>query len=229
MAYVWQRRANIWVLYGRLGVQTRKGRLQSVHNCVLVVRIDGIELRRKRHPTYNIAASNDFGGLDPVSAWNIQMCDFGTYCCRALNDRRNCCNNSTAPRITTSSIGAFQLQTATAVSSSTSTSALPAVTATNSPSDLEATLEPNEDVCKSEKHKTAVVGGALGGILGAAVLSLMAVIFWMYKRERRQRKLKEHYEEQFSQTWAYRKAMGASNTSIKNGGHEEWIGKLSEN
>lgn len=167
--------------------------------------------------------NNDFGGLNPVSAWNVQTCDFGTYCCRAINDRRNCCNNSTAPRVTTTSIGGFQLQIATAVSSSSSTA-----TAANSSSNLEATLTSDEDVCKSEKHKTAVVGGIIGGILGAAVVGLLGVVYWMSKREQRQRKLKEHYEEQFAQTWAYRKAMAASTTSMKTDAHEEVMGKASE-
>lgn len=30
---------------------------------------------------------------------------------------------------------------------------------------------------------------------------------WMYKRERRQRRLKEHYEEQFGQNFAYRRTV----------------------
>jgi hypothetical protein len=38
-------------------------------------------------------------------------------------------------------------------------------------------------------------------------------MWWMYKREKRQRKLKEHYEEQFSQTAAYRRTI-ASNISL---------------
>lgn len=174
-----------------------------------------------------VAVNNDFDGLNPVSAWNIQTCDFGTYCCRAINDRRNCCSNSTAPRVTTTSIGAFQLQTATAASSSTSATSSAVATATGSSSDLEATLTSNADVCKSEKHKTAVVGGALGGILGTAVAALMGLVYWMSKREQRQRKLKEHYEEQFAQTWAYRKAMAASSTSMKTDAHEEFMGKSS--
>ncbi|KAF1362937.1 hypothetical protein EJ07DRAFT_105468 [Lizonia empirigonia] len=172
-------------------------------------------------------AANDIDGLNPVSAWNIQTCDFGTYCCRAINDRRNCCNNSTAPRITTTSIGAFQLQTAAAMPSSTSTSACSAATATNPPSNLGATLVPDQDVCKSEKHKTAVVGGLLGGILGPAMVALVGLVFWISKREQRQRKLKEHYEEQFAQTWSYRKAMAASTTSMKTDVHEEFTGKSS--
>lgn len=173
------------------------------------------------------STANDIDGLNPVSAWNIQTCDFGTYCCRAINDRRNCCNNSTAQRITATSIGALQLQTAAAMPSSTSTSACSAATATNPPSNLGATLVPDQDVCKGEKHKTAVVGGLLGGILGPAVVALVGLVFWISKREQRQRKLKEHYEEQFAQTWSYRKAMAASMTSMKTDVHEEFTGKSS--
>ncbi|UPX18853.1 uncharacterized protein EKO05_0009138 [Ascochyta rabiei] len=172
-------------------------------------------------------ANDQFDGLNTVSAWNIQTCDFGTYCCRAINDRRNCCSNSTAPRITTGAIGALQLQTATTASSSTSIVASSTATATSSPSDLRETLKSNEDICKTEKHKTVVVSSALGGILGAAIAVLIGVVFWMSKREQRQRRLKEHYEEQFSQTWAYRKAMAASTTSMKISVHEEFIGQSS--
>ncbi|KAJ4986304.1 hypothetical protein SVAN01_08239 [Stagonosporopsis vannaccii] len=167
--------------------------------------------------------NNNFDGLNPVPAWNIQTCDFGIYCCRAINDRRNCCNNSTAPRVTTTSIGAFELQTATASSTSISSAA----TATDSPSDLEANLTSTEDVCKDEKHKTAVVGGAVGGILGTTVVGMLGLVYWMSKREQRQRKLKEHYEEQFAQTWAYRKAMAASTTSMRTEAQEEFMSKSS--
>ena len=182
----------------------------------------------KRSQADMFAANNEFGGLKPVSAWNIQTCDFGTYCCRAINDQRNCCSNSTAPRISTSSIGAFQLQATTTAPSSTPTAATSIATTTGSPSNREATLKSNEDVCESERHKTALVGGALGGILSAVIVSLMGLVFWMSKREYRQRKLKEHYEEQFAQTWAYRKAMATSTTSMKTGVDEEWVGKSSE-
>lgn len=53
-----------------------------------------------------------------------------------------------------------------------------------------------------------LVGGAVGGTLGAAVVGLLALILWLYKKERRQRKLKEHYEEQFGQSYALRKVLG---------------------
>jgi hypothetical protein len=35
-------------------------------------------------------------------------------------------------------------------------------------------------------------------------------MLWMYKMEKRQRKLKEHYEEQFSQTAAYRRTIAST-------------------
>lgn len=47
----------------------------------------------------------------------------------------------------------------------------------------------------------------MGGILGAAVLGLIGMIVWMHKKEKRQRKLKEHYEEQFGQNFAYRRTI----------------------
>ncbi len=113
------------------------------------------------------------------------------------------------------------------MSPETSNAASSLSTASGLPSDLEGTLTSNGDICKNEKQKTAVVGGALGGILGTAVVALVGLVYWMSKREQRQRKLKEHYEEQFSQTWAYRKAMAASTTSMRTDAHEEFMGKSS--
>jgi hypothetical protein len=52
------------------------------------------------------------------------------------------------------------------------------------------------------------VGGAVGGTLGATILGLLAVLVWLYKKEKRQRKLKEHYEEQFEQSYALKKVLG---------------------
>ena len=47
------------------------------------------------------------------------------------------------------------------------------------------------------------------------IAGLSATVYWMYKREKRQRKQKEHYEEQFSQTNAYRKALASSAGSCR--------------
>lgn len=59
------------------------------------------------------------------------------------------------------------------------------------------------------------MGGTVGGLFGALILGLVATILLMYKKEKRQRRLKEHYEEQFSQTNAYRKALASSAGSIR--------------
>ena len=52
-----------------------------------------------------------------------------------------------------------------------------------------------------------MVGGVVGSILGAALLGLLGIILWMHKREQHQRKIKEHYEAQFGQNWAYRRTI----------------------
>lgn len=184
--------------------------------------------------------NNKFDGHNPVPAWNIQTCDFGTYCCRAINDKSSCCNNSTAPTFKSSTLGSWDFKAAAIAavgssddSSSISTPATSTPTATPSPEETQATLITNADVCESEKQKTVIVGGALGGILGAVVVGLLGVIFWMAKREQRQRRLKEHYEEQFAQTWAYRKHIAASTASVKDerldriDSHEEIVDKSS--
>ena len=88
-------------------------------------------------------------------------------------------------------------------------------TAVSTGTPFDATVAPGQDVCEKEKRKTAIVGGTVGGLFGAIILGLVGTILLMYKKERRQRKLKEHYEEQFSQTNAYRKALASSAGSIR--------------
>ncbi|OAL54382.1 hypothetical protein IQ07DRAFT_266882 [Pyrenochaeta sp. DS3sAY3a] len=153
--------------------------------------------------------TNNFNGSNPVPSWNIQMCDYGKYCCRALNDQRSCCNNATAPRVTTTYVGAFQ------AASVTSEPTRVVATAVSTGNPFDATAAPDADHCQKERQATAIVGGTIGAVFAAIILVLAAIIFWMYKRERRQRKLKEHYEEQFSQTNAYRKALASSAGSIR--------------
>jgi hypothetical protein len=161
------------------------------------------------HDTNTTAVNNNFNGSNPVPSWNIQMCDYGKYCCRALNDQRSCCNNATAPRVTTTYVGAFQAASAT----SEPTRVVATAVSTGNPFD--ATAAPDANHCQKERQATAIVGGTIGAVFAAIILVLAAIIFWMYKRERRQRKLKEHYEEQFSQTNAYRKALASSAGSIR--------------
>jgi len=171
-----------------------------------------------------LIARDDFGGLKPVTSWNIQMCDFGSYCCREIGDNANCCNNATAPKITTSSIGAFQIETSTASVSTTSTSTTPSTPTAVAVSSQSPSTEPTQvagtavstgtpftstptispfDLCASERRKTATVGGAVGGALGAALIGACIAMFWLYKKEKHQRKIKEHYEAQFEVSSAY--------------------------
>ncbi|KAI4672607.1 uncharacterized protein J4E78_001108 [Alternaria triticimaculans] len=138
--------------------------------------------------------SNDFLGLKPVKAWQLQTCDSGTYCCRGADDTKSCCNNQAAPHITTTFSATLQLQT---------------------PSPAAATTAPPPNTCSKEKKETAIVGGVLTAVFTMIIAGLASTIFWMYKREKRQRKLKEHYEEQFSQTNAYRKALASSAGSCR--------------
>ncbi|KAF2873376.1 hypothetical protein BDV95DRAFT_488741 [Massariosphaeria phaeospora] len=152
--------------------------------------------------------TNDFDGLNSVPAWNIQMCDYGTYCCRASTDMKSCCNNSTAPHITTDFIGAFQFATSTA--GLPTTTPAPSLTNTLDPTLVFATAistgiplstspssasAPN---CAKEAQRAATVGGAVGGILGAAIFGLLGVLYWLQQKEKHQRRVKEHYEAQFA-------------------------------
>ncbi|KAF2659192.1 hypothetical protein K491DRAFT_712957 [Lophiostoma macrostomum CBS 122681] len=152
-------------------------------------------------------ATTNFDGLTSVSAWNIQMCDYGSYCCRAVGDHNNCCSNATAPKITTTFLGAFQVATSTATSATTSqdpTSVVATAVSTGQPF-TSTSLPSTASTCP--KDKSAQVGGAVGGVLSAAILGLLGVIFWMHRREKHQRKMKEHYEEQFGQNFAYRRTI----------------------
>lgn len=149
-----------------------------------------------------------------VVAWQIQTCNYGMYCCRAAGDRRSCCDDASAPKINTNSIGALQvpMDTTTTTKPNTNESAHVITSSTGTP--LTATAASDIDSCEKERHKVTVIGGTLGGLLAAAILASSGAIYWMYTRERRQRRLKQHYEKQFSQTNAYRKAL-ASTVSLR--------------
>ena len=144
-----------------------------------------------------------------VKAWNVQQCDYGVYCCRVAGDRQSCCDDVAAPKVILSSIGALQLPTPT--TNPTQNQVFATAVSTGTPFDATASAIVND--CSKEKHQTAVVGGTIGGLFGAIIVGLLGAMWWMYKREKRQRKLKEHYEEQFSQTAAYRRTI-ASNISL---------------
>ncbi|CAN9231744.1 hypothetical protein CC77DRAFT_1031364 [Alternaria alternata] len=155
--------------------------------------------------------SDDSNGLKPVKAWQLQTCDSGEYCCRGADDTKSCCDNAKAPKVTTTFSATLQLQTPTA----TNPVAEVVATAVSTGTPFEATTTPTAHACAKEKRETAIVGGTIAGVFSMLIAGLSATVYWMYKREKRQRKLKEHYEEQFSQTNAYRKALASSAGSCR--------------
>lgn len=157
-------------------------------------------------------------GHDGVPRWNIQTCDYESYCCGLATDKGSCCSKLAARKFTATPPGAFQFPTPTSIVSMTATaSSAPntfptaATVTAETRSPAMSTLEP---ICA--KDKSLLVGVAVGGTLGLALVGLLAVLLWMYKRERRQRRLKEHYEAQFSTfntCWALRKKLAACSTA----------------
>jgi hypothetical protein len=209
MDCVWQQRARRSASSSKVDVQTSQGRMQHVHKCVLVVRL--LYFNKLHAYANDTTASDKSKGLESVPAWQLQTCDSGEYCCRAINDTKSCCNNSTAPKVTTTFNAVLNLQTPTATSEPIDV----ATTAVSTGTPFTATSTPAVNTCQKEKRETAIVGGTIGGLFGAIIVALAATIFWMYNREKRQRKLKEHYEEQFQQTNAYRKALASTAGSAR--------------
>jgi hypothetical protein len=114
-----------------------------------------------------------------------------------------------------SSVGIASLPTSTTLSPSATLGPTNVVaTAVLTGSSFSATAAPAANNCEIEKKQTAIVGGTIGGLFGAMAVGLAAALFWVHKQELRQRKLKEHYEEQFSQTAAYRRVLASSAASM---------------
>ncbi|CAA9964877.1 hypothetical protein PTMSG1_08236 [Pyrenophora teres f. maculata] len=152
--------------------------------------------------------STDFNGTTPVPEWQLQTCDVGKYCCRAANDQRSCCNNSTAPKVAAILGATLQLPDSPAASE---TEDMVVAAVASAPS--QATTSPPTQACKATEHRLKVATIIGGVLLGTIIAVLTAATLWIYKEEKRQRKLKEHYESQFSQTNAYRKALASSAAS----------------
>jgi predicted histidine transporter YuiF (NhaC family) len=92
-----------------------------------------------------------------------------------------------------------------------------AATAASTGTPFDATAASHPESCAKEKHQTAVVGGAIGGVFGAIIVGLLGALLWMYKQEKHHRRMKEHYEEQFLQTTAYRRTIASSAASLMGG------------
>lgn len=142
-----------------------------------------------------------------ISAWQLQTCDSGEYCCRAANSTKSCCNDPTASRVTTPL--SATLQTSSLVPAATNSQDQQSSSHSSAPTALA------NPACDQQNNQTAIVGGTLGGILGGIIIGLALTVRWMYQRERRQRRLKKHYEAQMSKTNAYRKALETSAGSAR--------------
>lgn len=106
-----------------------------------------------------------------MTSWNVLQCEVGRYCCREAGDNNNCCSNSSA--VISTNIGTLLLATAP----STATSVSPA--GTSSPAGTGSNGSVANVACPVDK--TALVGGAVGGALGIALLgscSAFAFIIW---------------------------------------------------
>ncbi|ORY09636.1 hypothetical protein BCR34DRAFT_602641 [Clohesyomyces aquaticus] len=156
-----------------------------------------------------------------VASWNIQTCDYGSYCCRASSDHQNCCTDSLAPRFQTTDLGSLQLPTSSSPSSKEPTAPTPATAITTKPNQhplkrqqttnttttITINSSPSANLCPSSPSQIKLISSIIGGSLGAVILALLATILWLAKREKRQRKLKQHYESQVQKSWAIRTLM----------------------
>ncbi|PNY24450.1 N-acetyltransferase eso1 [Tolypocladium capitatum] len=120
--------------------------------------------------------TNGWKGGPAVGLYNVLQCDAGNkYCCRKVGDQRNCCSNSTA--VVSINIGLLQLPTKTtsvgagATATVTASAASAASAACNAVQNASA---PAQNACP--KDNTAIVGGAVGGVLGAALLASLGAL-----------------------------------------------------
>ncbi|KAF2750501.1 hypothetical protein M011DRAFT_456368 [Sporormia fimetaria CBS 119925] len=148
-----------------------------------------------------------------VQAYTLQSCGVGVYCCRASTSTTNCCANASSPKFRPTALGAVVLPSPLASlpipsPSSTPSSELPASSSTPSPTSAPQSSAKEIASCPTPKQlNIAVLGGAIGSALGSIILALSGVLYLVWKRERRWKRLKEHYEEQFGMNWAYRRTV----------------------
>lgn len=118
------------------------------------------------------------GGDGSVHAsFNVLLCNPGQYCCRGVSLVDNCCGSKDA--VFSLQIGKIpQASTVTAGSSA----AMPTATITSCAASPTAAPGNLQHACT--KDHSAVVGGIVGGTLGAAVLALLLVAAKLSRRKR---------------------------------------------
>ncbi|PFH56878.1 hypothetical protein XA68_15828 [Ophiocordyceps unilateralis] len=119
--------------------------------------------------------TNNWKGGPVIGSYNVLQCrEGGHFCCRKAMDSENCCG--VADAAVSVNIGQLRFPTSTATTTSTTTTPTSAV------------CHPDRAVSGEgcPKDNSAVVGGAVGGVLGAALLgSLGALAVMCLRRGRR--------------------------------------------
>ncbi|KJZ79347.1 hypothetical protein HIM_01498 [Hirsutella minnesotensis 3608] len=114
--------------------------------------------------------TNNWNGGPVVSTYSVLQCNAGgRYCCRKASDQKNCCGNDSA--VVTINVGTVRLPTKTVGAGTT---------ATITPASCDAARTSPRDQCP--KDNSAVVGGAVGGVLGAALLASLGALAVMCMR-----------------------------------------------
>ena len=129
--------------------------------------------------------------------WNVLQCNPGVYCCRHSKDLASCCDQEDRFLIFDSP-GKLLLSTATpsrpaefnTPSPASPSSETVTVTATARPmhreqpdSSLDSGKIPVLTEGRCQPDKSAIVGGAVGGVLGTALLSALGVIAFLLIRQ----------------------------------------------
>ncbi|ROW10975.1 hypothetical protein VMCG_00877 [Cytospora schulzeri] len=127
--------------------------------------------------------TTQWGGGSKTWAWNVLQCQPGVYCCRPAPEHdTNCCSNTTA--LITTNIGML-LVSATATEMSTTGAATVTVTSSISAG---TTQDANDTAAAAEsdcpKDNSVVIGGAVGGSLGLALLASLGALGFMIKRRK---------------------------------------------
>ncbi|KAG8166477.1 hypothetical protein KVR01_002166 [Diaporthe batatas] len=138
--------------------------------------------------------TTNFNGGSPVKSWNVLQCNKGVFCCRMTSDTENCCSNSSA--LVTSDIGTLLVAATatTTISAATGAATTTSAAGTAQASDGDGatstlTLPSSSSAPSSEseacpRDNTAVVGGAVGGVLGAALLASLGALMFVVKRRK---------------------------------------------
>ncbi|PHH88464.1 hypothetical protein CDD83_7501 [Cordyceps sp. RAO-2017] len=114
--------------------------------------------------------TNSWKGGPVINSYNVLQCNAGSkFCCRKATDSENCCGNESAA--ISVNVGQLRLSTKT-----TTTTVGAGATATVTPASCEAASSNKSQTGQCPKDNSAVVGGAVGGVLGVALLASLGAL-----------------------------------------------------